>query len=139
MTGTTFRTTLIRVREANVRRLRDGALIAHRLAKRLCGRDRKNAYVVKARAANRLLARGGGRLGEVIDNGSMILIAVPFLRQPWCPYFMRWLAEGPANVMLLLRHCVTALRRRPSCRSSRERGGRAFGCHYGGIREQHSL
>ncbi len=50
---------------------------------------------------------------QLVGAGYRVRIYVPYGRE-WYPYFMRRLAERPANVMFLLRSVVHEERRRPS-------------------------
>jgi proline dehydrogenase len=50
---------------------------------------------------------------QLVEAGYRVRIYVPYGRE-WYPYFMRRLAERPANVMFLLRSVAREERRRPS-------------------------
>jgi len=50
---------------------------------------------------------------QLVQAGYRVRIYVPYGRE-WYPYFMRRLAERPANVMFLLRSVAREGRRRPS-------------------------
>ena len=51
--------------------------------------------------------------GQLVKAGYRVRIYVPFGRE-WYPYFMRRLAERPANVMFILRSVASEERRKPS-------------------------
>jgi hypothetical protein len=88
MTGlhkASFQDILIRVRRSNVRRIRDRAFAANRIAKLSTGHSRAAAYALKDRAIGTLVMLGEGRIlrlygrpiGVAFRDGGQLHLKVP--------------------------------------------------------------